>query len=141
MGYFILGIFVFLAIFIIALYWSYNNKEISLRKKAIAQESNIAAVHDKMWKVIQQSAGVAKEYAERFNEIYKDIIAGRYAGQGTSFRSRLRPCVVSLPRTRKLCWTSFVNTKPCVNSSRTSSSFPTKLPLRMRLSVRPVPTM
>lgn len=90
MGYFILGIFVFLAILIIALYWSYNNKEISLRKKAIAQESNIASVHDKMWKVIQQSAGVAKEYAERFNEIYKDIIAGRYAGQGLDDGSLMR---------------------------------------------------
>ena len=71
MSYIILGIIVFLVIFIIALYWSYNNKEIALRKKAIAQEQNITAVHDKMWKTIQQSAGVTKEYAERFDEIYQ----------------------------------------------------------------------
>lgn len=90
MAYFILGIFVFLVIFIIALYWSYNNKEIALRKKAATQESNITAVHDKMWKTIQQSAGVAKEYAERFNEIYKDIINGRYSGQGLDDGSLMR---------------------------------------------------
>lgn len=82
MGYIILGVFICLALLIIGLYWCYNNQEIALRKKAIAQEQSITAIHDKMWKIIQQSAGVTKEYADRFNEIYKNIMDSRYGSQG-----------------------------------------------------------
>lgn len=101
MRYIILGIVVFLVILIIVLYWCYNNKEISLRKLAIAQEHNISVVHDKMWKVIQQSAGATKEYAERFNEIYKDIINSRYAGYGLDDGSLMRLIQESNPEFSK----------------------------------------
>lgn len=90
MIYFVLGVIVFFAVFIVALYWAYNNKEISLRKRAAAQENNITVIHDKMWKTIQQSAGVAKEYAERFNEIYENIMSNRYSGQKSADNPLLR---------------------------------------------------
>lgn len=84
------GIVLLLTIILIGMYWSYNNQEIALRKRAAAQEDNITAVHDKMWKTIQQSAGVAKEYAEQFDSIYKDIMSGRYAGNGIDDGSLMR---------------------------------------------------
>lgn len=61
-----------------SMYFSYNNKEVTLRKEAAAQEKKIEAVYDKMWKVISQKAQISSEYKESFHEIYKDIIAGRY---------------------------------------------------------------
>lgn len=65
-------------------YFTYNNKEIALRTESEAQRSKIEGVHDKMWKIIQQKAGVTQEYAESFDSIYTHIIGGRYdSGDGT----------------------------------------------------------
>ena len=62
-------------------YFSYNNKESSLRKQATAQEDKIEAVYDKMWKVIQQKAQVSNEYKDAFAEIYPQIMENRYGGE------------------------------------------------------------
>lgn len=65
-------------------YFSYNNREVSLRSEAQAQEQKIEGVHDKMWKVIQQKAGVASEYSEKFGSVYTHIMSERYnAGDGS----------------------------------------------------------
>jgi hypothetical protein len=63
-------------------YFSYNNKEISLRNQIEAQKGKIEGVHDKMWKVLQQKAQVSNEYKEAFSEIYPAIMEGRYSGNG-----------------------------------------------------------
>ena len=73
-----------LVIVLIAMYFSYNNKEIALRKEAEAQRGKIESVHDKMWKVIKQKANVTEEYREMFEKVYPEIIAGRYSGDGAS---------------------------------------------------------
>lgn len=62
-------------------YFSYNNKEISLRKQAIAQEDRIEVVYDKVWKVIQQKVQVSNEYKDAFAEIYPQLMAERYGGE------------------------------------------------------------
>ena len=67
-------------ILLMILYFSYNNKEISLRKEAEAQRGKITAVRDKMFKIIQEKAGVATEYRNAFEKVYPQIIAGRYSG-------------------------------------------------------------
>ena len=67
---------------VVGAYFSYNNKEISLRTQAEAQRGKIEGVHDKMWKIIQQKAQVTNEYKDAFAEIYPEIIAGRYSGNG-----------------------------------------------------------
>lgn len=59
-------------------YFSYNNREISLRQQAEAQRGKIEGVHDKMWKIIQQKAQVTDEYKGTFEKIYPQLIAGRY---------------------------------------------------------------
>lgn len=41
---------------LVAVYFSYNNREIALRQQAEAQRGKIEGVHDKMWKIIQQKA-------------------------------------------------------------------------------------
>jgi hypothetical protein len=63
-------------------YFTYNNREISLRTQAEAQRDKIEGVHDKMWKIIQQKAQVTSEYKDAFAEIYPEIIAGRYSANG-----------------------------------------------------------
>ena len=71
----------FLAVISIC-YFSYNNKEISLRKQALAQEEKIEVVYDKVWKVIQQKVQVSNEYKNAFTEIYPQLMEGRYGGEG-----------------------------------------------------------
>lgn len=65
-----------------SMYFSYNNKEIRLRKESYAQRDKIEGVYDKMWKIIQQKAQVADEYKGAFQEIYPELIAGRYSNGG-----------------------------------------------------------
>ena len=64
---------------LVGMYFTYNNKEVALRKEAEAQKGKIEGVHDKMWKVIQQKAEVSNEYREAFEKIYPELISGRYA--------------------------------------------------------------
>ena len=71
-----------LVVALVAMHFSYNNKEIALRKEAEAQKGKIESVHDKMWKVIKQKANVTEQYREMFEKVYPDIIAGRYSGEG-----------------------------------------------------------
>lgn len=63
----------------LVLYFSYSNKEISLRNQSDAQIGKIEGVYDKMWKVIQQKAKVTSEYKKAFKEIYPELISGRYS--------------------------------------------------------------
>ena len=66
----------------IAMYFSYNNKEIALRKESDAQRGKIETVRDRMFQIIREQANVSSEYREAFNEIYPKIIAGRYEHGG-----------------------------------------------------------
>jgi len=77
-----LALFVIFAV-IIGVWWvQTSNAEIRLRNKIGAQNQVIEAFFDKMWKVLKQQAGVADQYKDSFREIYKDIMAGRYSGEG-----------------------------------------------------------
>ena len=73
---------VVLIIIWIAMYFSYNNKEIALRKESEAQRGKIETVRDRMFQIIREQANVSNEYREAFNEIYPKIIAGRYTHGG-----------------------------------------------------------
>ena len=59
-----------------------SNAEIRLRNKVEAQDQVIEAFFDKMWKIIKQQAGVAEKERDSFGKIYKDVVAGRYSGEG-----------------------------------------------------------
>ena len=78
----LLTVIAVLAVILISLYFNYNNREVALRKEAKAQEEKITTVHDTMWKILQQEAGVAKEYREAFEKIYPELISGRYGKDG-----------------------------------------------------------
>lgn len=69
-------------IILIAMYFTFNNKEVALRKEAEAQRSKIESVYDTMWKVLKQEAGVTEQYRKTFEEIYPKLIAGRYEKDG-----------------------------------------------------------
>ncbi len=69
---------------VVSSYFSYNNKEISLREQAEAQRGKVEGVHDAMWKIISQKAQISDQYREGFDSIYTHIIEGRYSkGDGT----------------------------------------------------------
>lgn len=65
-------------IILIAMYFSYNNKEIALRKASEAQRGKIETVRDRMFQIIREQANVSSDYREAFYEIYPKIIEGRY---------------------------------------------------------------
>jgi len=74
------GIFLFI-IFAVVMFWiGTSNQEIDLRNQAMAQQKKNEVVFDKVWKVIAQKAGIASQYADRFKEIYHDIMSERYQG-------------------------------------------------------------
>jgi len=67
-----------------AMYTSTTNKEIDLRTSVEGQTKKCEAYFDKMWKILQQKAGVADQYKEAFKEIYPKMIEGRYSqGDGS----------------------------------------------------------
>lgn len=70
-----------LLLILLMMYFSYNNREIALRKEAQAQEGKIETVHDTMWKTLKQEAGVSEKYRETFEKIYPQLISGRYTSE------------------------------------------------------------
>lgn len=82
-----LGGLALLALIAFGMYISYNNQEVRLRKEAEAQKGKVETVHDTMWKVIQQKAGVTEEYRDTFEKVFPEIIAGRYSqDNGTTMK-------------------------------------------------------
>ena len=75
-----------IAVILLIMYFGYNNREVALRKEAEAQEKNIAGIHDAMWKIIKEKAGVAENYRETFEKVYPELISGRYASDGSSMK-------------------------------------------------------
>lgn len=59
-----------------------SNSEVRLRNRGNAQQEVCSAYFDKMWKILQQKAGVTDQYKDGFKEIYTDLMAGRYANDG-----------------------------------------------------------
>lgn len=83
-----LTIIIAAAVFVLVLaimYFSYNNREVALRKEAEAQREKITTVHDTMWKTLKQEAGVTDEYRQTFERIYPQLIQGRYANDSQGF--------------------------------------------------------
>ena len=74
----IIGI-VLVVIILVCMFFSYNNREVTLRKEVDAQKGKIESVHDKMWKIIKQKANITEQYRETFEKIYPELISGRYS--------------------------------------------------------------
>lgn len=74
----VVGAVVTVAIILLCMMFSYQNDEVRLKNEFQAQEKKIEAVHDAMWKIIQQKAGVTKEYSAQFDSIYTHIMDARY---------------------------------------------------------------
>jgi len=74
-----------------------NNDEIKLRNRGLAQQETCAAYFDKMWKILQQKAGVTDQYKEGFKEIYTALIEGRYSDEGKGQETFMKWIVESNP--------------------------------------------
>lgn len=67
---------------LVMMYFSYNNREIALRKEAEAQRGKIETVRDRIFQILREQANVSTEYRKAFEEIYPKIIEGRYRQGG-----------------------------------------------------------
>lgn len=74
--------FAFLGVTALVMYFSYDNKYVTLNNLYEAQISQDKLIHDEMWKILQQKAGVSENYAESFNKNYTNIMDARYKTGG-----------------------------------------------------------
>lgn len=73
---------VFLGITGMIMYISYDNKYVTLNNLYEAQVAQDKLIHDEMWKILQQQAGVTENYSESFNKNYTNIMNSRnYGGE------------------------------------------------------------
>lgn len=72
------GVLILFGIIIFTSSIGYQNDEVRYVNEFEAQKSKIEAIHDNMWKILQQKAGVTKEYSVQFDSIYKHIMDARY---------------------------------------------------------------
>lgn len=77
---------VFLGITGVVMYISYDNKYVTLNNLYEAQVSQDKLIHDEMWKILQQKAGVTENYAESFNKNYTNIMDARYKEGGAMMK-------------------------------------------------------
>lgn len=81
-GLIVTGLVVAVLAIIITIYgFSISNQEIKLKNLALAQQENCKSYFDKMFKILQQEAGVADQYKESFKEIYPKLMEGRYGSE------------------------------------------------------------
>jgi hypothetical protein len=74
--------FVFLGFTAVVMYFVYDNKYVTLNNLYEAQVAQDKLVHDEMWKILQQQAGVTENYSESFNKNYTNIMNSRnYGGE------------------------------------------------------------
>lgn len=71
-------IFAFLGLVVGGMYVSYNNQEVGLRNEASAQQDKCMLVQDTMWKTLKQKAGVSEQSANKFKEVFSEIMDARY---------------------------------------------------------------
>lgn len=55
-----------------------RNKSVELETQFAAQISANMSTYDKVWKIIQQKAGITSQYANDFKENFAAIMQGRY---------------------------------------------------------------
>lgn len=77
----IVAVLVAALIGLVGMFISYSNQEVDLSTQFSAQQKANAVIYDKVWKVLQQKAGVADQAADKFKEIYANIMDARYDGK------------------------------------------------------------
>jgi len=77
----IVGVLVLGFVGLVGMFISYANQEVDLSTQFAAQQKANAVIYDKVWKTIQQKAGVANQAADKFKEIYSSIMNARYDGK------------------------------------------------------------
>jgi len=77
-GLIIAGVLVLTSVFLVGCpAITYNNREVDLRATVEASQKANQVVYDRVWKTIQQQAGVTDKYQQSFRDIYKDVMDAR----------------------------------------------------------------
>jgi hypothetical protein len=77
----IVGVLVLGVVGLLGMYITYSNQEVELSTQFGAQTKANSVIYDKVWKTLQQKAGVADQSADKFKEIYASIMDSRYDGK------------------------------------------------------------
>lgn len=77
----IVGVLIAGLVGLLGMFISYSNQEVDLSTQFSAQQKANAVIYDKVWKTLQQKAGVADQAADKFKEIYANIMDARYDGK------------------------------------------------------------
>jgi len=74
----IVGVIVAGLVGLVGMFITYSNQEVELSTQFGAQQKANTVIYDKVWKTLQQKAGVADQSADKFGEIYANIMDARY---------------------------------------------------------------
>lgn len=74
----ILGVIVVLGAWFGMTFISISNQDVDMHTQFNAEVDNNKIIYDKTWKVVKQMAGVTDQYANKFKEIYTEIMDKRY---------------------------------------------------------------
>lgn len=66
---------------LVGMFITYSNQEVELSTQFSAQQKANTVIYDKVWKTLQQKAGVADQSADAFKNIYSSIMDARYEGK------------------------------------------------------------
>jgi len=81
----IITMIIIVAIVIVTKVVGYGNQAVLLENQFTAQKQNNTVVYDKVWKVLQQKAGITSKYAADFKGVYTALMDGRYKGKNPAF--------------------------------------------------------
>jgi hypothetical protein len=71
----------------VAMDFSYDNKEVSLRNQAEAQQQANTVIYDKVWKVVAMKTQLPERAKNDFKEVYVELMEARYeSGGGTMMK-------------------------------------------------------
>jgi len=77
----IVGVLMAGLIGLVGMFITYSNQEVELSTQFSAQQKANTVIYDKVWKTLQQKAGVASQSADAFKNIYASIMDARYDGK------------------------------------------------------------
>jgi hypothetical protein len=89
-------IFAFIGLTAVIMYFVYDNKYVTINNLYEAQVKENEVIHDEMWKILQQQAGVTENYAESFADNYERIMNARnYGGEMMKWITESNPTYTS----------------------------------------------
>lgn len=72
----------FVAVVGLIMYAHYNNREVRLKRQALAMEKDVQVAHDNMWKTLQDQLGVRDAYKDDFAQVFPQLMQAQNPQDG-----------------------------------------------------------